>query len=144
MSDYQIVTADIEKFLNNFRRRTVGYEFLTPWVNQTQVKYPPYDIEQVNENTWNVTVAVAGFKIDEIEVTEDDGVLNINGRKEEDAQPRSYSHKGIATRDFNLSIRMGEHTHVDTASCEDGLLNVTCVRELPEELKPRMIEIKRG
>lgn len=141
---YEIMTGDIEKFLNNFRRRTVGYEFLTPWVNQGQSKYPPYDIEQVNDNTWNVTVAVAGFKIDEIEVTENEGILTINGHKEEGPETRNYTYKGIAARGFNLDIRMGEHTHVDSATCEDGLLNVTCVRELPEELKPRRININQG
>lgn len=141
---YEITTTDLEKFLNNVRRRTVGFEYLTPWVNQTQVKYPPYDIEHTSENTWNVTVAVAGFKLEEVAVSEDDGILHIEGRKIEDKSDRNYTHKGIATRDFNLSIRLGEHTHVDTATCEDGLLTVTCVRELPEELKPRMIEVKRG
>jgi len=138
---YEIVTADIDKLLNNIRRRTVGFQ-LAPWVNTAQIKYPPYDIEQVDDNTWNVTVAVAGFKIEEIEVTEDKDVLVITGHKEEDTTERNYRYKGIATRDIDLKIQMGEHTHVDSATCEDGLLTVKCVRELPEELKPRRIAIK--
>lgn len=142
MSNYEIVTSDFDKLLNNMRRRTVGFQ-LAPWINTAQVKYPPYDIEQVDENTWNVTVAVAGFKTNEIGVTEDKDILIITGHKEEDTAERNYTHKGIATRDIDLKIQMGEHTHVENATCEDGLLIVKCVRDLPEELKPRLIEIKR-
>ena len=140
---YEIVTADIEKLLSNIRRRTVGFQ-LAPWVNTAQVKYPPYDIEQVDANTWNVTVAVAGFKTEEIGVSEDKGVLIIDGHKEEDTAERNYTYKGIATRNIDLKIQMGEHTHVNSATCENGLLTVTCVRELPEELKPRRININQG
>jgi molecular chaperone IbpA len=110
-----------------------------------QAKYPPYNIERVDDNNWDITVAVAGFTPENIDVTLDNGVLKVSGsRSEEDTTNRDFVYKGIANRDFELNWRLGEHVEVESATCENGLLTVELVKHVPEELKPRKIEVKRG
>jgi molecular chaperone IbpA len=126
---------------------TVGFEYLNDLMGRNglpQAKYPPYNIERLEDNTWSITVAVAGFSPDDIEVTVDNNVLTVSGSREQDTTERDYVYKGIANRDFELNWRLGEYVEVDTATCENGLLTVQLVKKVPDELKPRKIEIKRG
>jgi molecular chaperone IbpA len=111
--------------------------------------YPPYDIEKVGDDNYRVTMAVAGFTEDELDVTVKDDVLVISGRAQkaepaegeaETAQP-VYLHRGIAKRAFERRFHLADTIKVTAASLENGLLHVSLVREVPEERKPRQIPI---
>ncbi len=139
-----VSTTNLNDHLN---RLTVGFEYLNDLMGRNgipQAKYPPYNIERLQDNNWNITVAVAGFSPDDVEVTVDNNVLHVTGSRTPDEEPRDYVYKGIANRDFELNWRLGEHVEVESATCENGLLTVSLVKKVPEELKPRKIEIKRS
>lgn len=139
-----VTTSNLNDHLN---RMTVGFDYLYDLMSRNglpQTKYPPYNIERLEDHNWTITVAVAGFSPDDIEVTVNNNVLTVNGSREQDTTERDYVYKGIANRDFELNWRLGEYVEVDTATCENGLLTVNLVKKVPEELKPRRIEIKRG
>lgn len=113
--------------------------FASPAVTNT---YPPYNIEQINEDEYQVTVAVAGFTREEITVQVDAGQLIIRGEHHTvDAEPRNFLHRGIANRQFSRSFKLMEYVVVKGARMENGLLYVDLKRELPEALKPRVIDI---
>jgi len=103
--------------------------------------YPPYDVLKLDEDTFQVSLAVAGFSKDDIEVTVEDGTLKVSGEIVEviDAE---VLHKGIAARKFTRSFALGEYMEVSTASLENGMLIIKVVREVPEEKKPKTIKIK--
>jgi len=103
--------------------------------------YPPYDVLKLDEDTFQVSLAVAGFSKDDIEVTVEDGTLKVSGEIVE-VTDAEVLHKGIAARKFTRSFALGEYMEVSTASLENGMLNIKVVRELPEEKKPKTIKIK--
>ena len=102
--------------------------------------YPPYNLEKVGDDEYRLTVAVAGFKKDEITIKVEDGRLLINGSKAP-VEEKKYLHVGIAERDFKREFKLAEYVVVQGAALEDGLLTVSLKRELPEALKPRTIDI---
>jgi molecular chaperone IbpA len=104
--------------------------------------YPPYDIETLDEDSYRITLAVAGFTDDEIEITVKENSLEISAssKKENDAE-RTYLHRGIARRAFERRFELADHVKVTGASLDNGLLNVDLVREVPQALKPRKVEI---
>jgi len=104
--------------------------------------YPPYDIELVDENKYAITLAVAGFKQQEIDVQVEQGVLTIRGRKEEPRKDSRYLHRGIAARSFERKFNLADHVEVGQAQLDNGLLRVSLVRELPEAMKPRAIPVQ--
>lgn len=107
--------------------------------------YPPYNIEKLGEDEYRITMAVAGFGEGDIDITVDNGQLVISGKIEKtDEEPRSYLHRGIATRNFERRFDLADHIRVDGAALENGLLHVSLVREIPEAMKPRKIEIGTG
>lgn len=106
----------------------------------TRQSYPPYDVVKLDEDTFRLSLAIAGFNKDEIEVSVDNGTLIIKGEKVE--EELDYLHKGIATRKFTRTFALGEHMEVNRAEAEDGILNVVIVRHIPEEKKPKTIKIK--
>jgi len=108
--------------------------------------YPPYNIEKIDDDSYRITVAVAGFSEDDIEIISHDDTLVIEGRIETDetAEEKTFLHRGIAGRAFKRTFQLADHIKVSGASLVNGLLNVELVREVPEELKPRKIEIKSG
>ena len=106
--------------------------------------YPPYNIEQVEENQYRITMAVAGFTEDQLEITSEQNSLVISGRQQDDSDDRSYLHRGIAARDFERKFQLAEHVKVSAARLENGLLHVDLVREIPEAMKPRKIAIDGG
>lgn len=106
-----------------------------------QVKYPPYDIISDNDNTYEIHIAVAGFKRDEIDVSIESEKLTITGKKTEEEKEPNYVRKGIAKRDFSVDFKLIEYLVVDSADLSDGILRVKMHRELPEALQPRKIEI---
>jgi molecular chaperone IbpA len=128
-----------------FRQSSVGFDRLFDMLESgsasaTSDGYPPFDLEQDDENHYRITLAVAGFSQNEIEITSHQNVLLISGRKGEDNE-RQYIHRGIATRAFERRFALGAHVRVQSAEMRDGLLRIELVREVPEEVKPRRIEI---
>ena len=103
--------------------------------------FPPYNVVKKDQDTWAVEMAVAGFSKEEIEITEQDGTLKIEGSKE-DESGAEYLHRGIATRKFTRSFALGEYMYVDKAELTDGMLYITIKLELPAEKKPKTIRIK--
>jgi molecular chaperone IbpA len=130
-----------------YRRNTVGFDRLFELLENTgraaqNENYPPFNIERTGENEYLVTVAVAGFKPDEIEITAQQNLLIVTGSKHSDSNDnRDFLHMGIANRNFERRFQLADHIHVTNADLSDGLLLVTLVREVPEALKPRKIEI---
>ena len=104
--------------------------------------YPPYDIEVSGEDSYRVTLAVAGFSEDDIEITVKENSLQISaGGKTDDTPETEYLHRGIARRAFDRRFELADHVKVVGASLDNGLLHVDLVREVPQSLKPRKIEI---
>ncbi len=128
-------------------RSTVGFDRLARLVDaanrvdDSTPTYPPYNIEKVGEDSYRVTMAVAGFSSDEIDITLHDNALTVSGRAAETEQSPEYLHRGIARRTFERRFQLADHIKVTGASLANGLLNVDLVREVPEQLKPRKIEI---
>ncbi|MCB1884382.1 MAG: Hsp20 family protein [Geminicoccaceae bacterium] len=128
-------------------RATVGFDQLAEMMDRVLEKdvsretYPPYNIEKTGDDAWRITVAVAGFTDEELGVEVKENALVISARKAADETGRKYLHRGIATRAFERRFQLAEHVKVTGAVHETGLLHVDLVREVPEALKPRRIEI---
>ncbi len=130
-------------------RSTVGFDRLFDMLDQsTQVEpmtnWPPYNIEKAGEDQYLITMAVAGFSPDEIELTQKENQLLVMGQKKASDEGKQYLHRGIATRAFKQTFNLADHVKVTGASLENGLLTVELKREVPEALKPRRIEINSG
>ncbi|MFT7286190.1 MAG: molecular chaperone IbpA [Halieaceae bacterium] len=110
----------------------------------TKPSYPPYNIEQVDENEYRITMAVAGFIESELEITSEQNTLLISGKQADDSDGRNYLHRGIAARNFERKFQLAEHLKVVSARLENGLLHVTLEREVPEAMKPRKIAIQNS
>ena len=106
--------------------------------------YPPYNIEKTGDDSYRITMAVAGFGDDDLEIRTQENKLVIAGRREkaEDHDERSFLHRGIAERTFERQFSLADHIKVTAANLENGLLHVDLVREVPEAMKPRTIDIK--
>jgi molecular chaperone IbpA len=109
-----------------------------------QPGYPPYNIEKTAENGYRISIAVAGFTADELTVEVKDNTLFVVARKAAEDAGRTYLHRGIATRAFERRFALADHVKVTGAAHENGMLHIDLVRETPEALKPRRIEIARS
>ena len=128
-----------------FYRSTVGFDRLFDMLeNSVRAEWPPYDIEKLGENEYRISMAVAGFNSDEIELVQTGTELLVSGQKKTTENERQVLHRGIAQRNFKQSFNLASHVRVAGASLENGLLKIDLVRELPEQLKPRRIEIGSG
>lgn len=130
-------------------RSTIGFDRLTRLMDAaTQVDtgsaYPPYNIEATGENAYRLTMAVAGFGSDDLEITAKEGALVVTGKSRKEDEGKHYLHRGIARRAFERRFQLADHIRVAGASLDNGLLHVDLVREVPEALKPRKIEIATG
>lgn len=129
-------------------RSTVGFDYLARLVDDAMAaaeaadNFPPYNIEKSGEETYRITLAVAGFAPDDLEVVAQEDTLVVRGRMKEEEKARTYLHHGIAGRAFERRFRLAEHIRVAGARLENGLLHVDLVREVPEALKPRTIAIQ--
>ena len=127
-------------------RATVGFDRIADLMDRVlttdvaQPTYPPYNIEKTDENAYRISIAVAGFTPEELTVEVKDGALFVSARKGETPE-RSYLHRGIATRAFERRFALADHVRVSGASHEHGMLHIDLIRETPEALKPRRIEI---
>jgi molecular chaperone IbpA len=128
-------------------RATVGFDRVADLMDRvlaadvSQPTYPPYNIEKTADDTYRITVAVAGFAVDELTVEVKDGALLVSARKATDDTPRTYLHRGIATRAFERRFALADHVRVTGAAQADGMLHIDLKREMPEALKPRRIDI---
>ncbi|ATG75740.1 heat-shock protein [Zobellella denitrificans] len=103
--------------------------------------YPPYNIELLSENQYRISMAVAGFGRNELEITSHENTLMVKGHKEQEQNPRNYLYQGIAERGFERRFQLADHIRVVGADLENGLLHIDLVREVPEAAKPRTIAI---
>ena len=128
-------------------RSTVGFDRLENMLesavqnNQPASSYPPYDIEMLEENSYVIRLALAGFDESEIEITVEKGVLTISGKKATEEQSVRYLYKGIANRSFERKFQLADYVEVRSAKFENGLLAIELNKELPEALKSRRIAI---
>lgn len=109
---------------------------------QAQPAYPPYNIELVGENQYRISMAVAGFSTNEVDIEVDHGLLRISGKKATENDNRQFLYRGIAARDFERKFQLADYVRVIGASMENGLLHVELRREIPEAMKPRKIAIQ--
>ncbi|SDX45166.1 Hsp20 family protein [Roseicitreum antarcticum] len=130
-------------------RATVGFDRVADMLDRVmttdvaQPTYPPYNIEKTDENAYRISIAVAGFGPDDLNVEVKENALHITARREEQEEGRTYLHRGIATRAFQRRFQLADHMRVTGAEHIDGMLHVDLIREMPEALKPRRIEIAR-
>ncbi len=104
--------------------------------------YPPYNVELKEENHYRVTMAVAGFSADELQIESHDNMLTIAGAKKPDQADGRFLYRGIANRSFERKFQLADYVKVTDARLEHGLLHIDLVREVPEAMKPRKIEIR--
>ena len=130
-----------------YRRSTIGFDRLFDMmennVGPSQDNYPPFDLIQLDENDYRIDLAVAGFTRDEIDITAQQNVLIVAGKKQ-DEDGSNFIHRGIANRSFERRFALSDHIQVRAAGLKDGLLSVELVREIPEAMKPRKIDIAGG
>ena len=131
-------------------RSTIGFERLSRLLDATlegngaAASYPPYNIEKTGEDAYRITLAVAGFGKDDLDVTVTDDTLVVKGGAADREGEAAYLHRGIAGRAFARRFGLDDHIRVADADLVNGLLNIDLVREVPEALKPRRIEIRNG
>jgi molecular chaperone IbpA len=131
-------------------RSTIGFDRLMRAIDAASrldnatLAYPPYNIEKTGEETYRLTMAVAGFAPDEIEVTVHENSLLVSGKAKKDEDETRYLHRGIARRAFERRFSLADHIKVVGASLSNGMLHVDLVHEVPEAAKPRKIEIVSG
>ena len=131
-------------------RATVGFDQIADLMDRVLTNesgtqsYPPYNIEKTADDGWRISVAVAGFSDDDLTIEVRENALLVTGRKAEEDTERTYLHRGIATRAFERRFHLADHVRVTGASHQDGMLHIDLVREVPEALKPRRIEITSG
>lgn len=133
-------------FLAVLSRAAVGFDRMTNLMEAARLaadgpSYPPYNIEKTGQDTFEITLAVAGMAEKDIELTTEDNILRVVGRAEEPATERVFLHRGIAGRAFNRSFVLADHVRVEAAALEHGVLRIALRYEVPEALKSRRIEI---
>jgi molecular chaperone IbpA len=128
-------------------RSTIGFDRLFDLAEIAQRagedNYPPYNIERLSDDRYQITLAVAGFSPDEISVTAEYNVVTIEGGKAEKAE-REYLYRGISARPFKRQFELADYVHVRSAAFDNGLLKIELVREVPEAMKPRRIAINEA
>ena len=133
--------------LSPFWRSSVGFDRLFDLLDENlrfepEDNYPPYNIVRTGEDSYRISLALAGFSPDEIAVTTQQNLLTVAGRKTQDADEQQIVHRGISARPFERRFSLADHVEVKAASFENGLLQIDMVRELPEAKKARKIEIR--
>ena len=136
--------------LPNFHRATIGFDRLFNEMERQFANspngsgYPPYNIAQLNEDEFMISLAVAGFGMDNLSITKDGDQLKIEGTAPKGDTEVNYLHKGIGGRNFRREFTLADHVNVSDATLELGMLNVHLKREVPEALKPKTIKINDG
>ena len=130
-----------------YRRSTVGFDRLFNLLEagaREDDGYPPFDILKDGEDSYRITVAVAGFRPEDIELVAQQNLLTVTGKRAEDDGKGEYLHRGIAARPFERRFQLADFVEAGEASFENGLLSIALKRVVPEAMKPRRIEISGG
>jgi molecular chaperone IbpA len=132
-----------------YRRSTVGFDRLFDFLESASAgqadNYPPYDIEKLSDDRYRITLAVAGFAPGDIDITARQNMLVVVGRRAENrSKEGNFLHMGIATRAFERRFELADFVRVEAADMKDGLLSIELVREIPDAMRPRKIEIGSG
>lgn len=132
--------------LPSLHRATIGFDRLfnemeRQFANSSSQGYPPYNIVQLNDDEYMISVAVAGFGMDNLDITKDKNVLRIEGTSPKGDETVTYLHKGIGGRNFRREFTLADHMEVEGATLELGMLNIHLKRYVPEELQPKKIAI---
>jgi len=128
-------------------RATVGFDRVADLMDRvlstevTNSTYPPYNIEKTGGDSYRISVAVAGFSEADLTIEQRENALIVSAKKADEAQAKTYLHRGIATRAFEKRFHLADHVRVTAANHADGMLHIDLVREVPEALKPRQIQI---
>ncbi|WP_405401445.1 Hsp20 family protein [Paracoccus sp. Ld10] len=131
-------------------RASIGFDRLADVMDRAMTAdvatttYPPYNIEKTGEDAYRISIAVAGFAADDLNVEMRDGAVIVSARRADEDEGRTFLHRGIATRAFERKFTLADHVRVDGASHVDGMLHIDLVREIPEALKPRRVEIAKS
>jgi molecular chaperone IbpA len=131
-------------------RATVGFDQIADLMDRalandvSQNSYPPYNIGKTEDDGWRISIAVAGFSDNDLSIEVRDRALVVTARKADDEAEKTYLHRGIATRAFERRFTLADHVRVTGASHADGMLHIELMREVPEALKPRRIEISKA
>jgi molecular chaperone IbpA len=143
MEDVAMRTFDLTPLF----RSSVGYDRLSRLmdsalrVDEAQLAYPPYNIEQAGEDSYRITMAVAGFSEAELTITAQENQLVVSGKPSKEEEPKTFLHRGIAGRAFERRFELADHIRVTGADLANGLLHIDLKREVPEAMKPRTISI---
>ena len=130
-------------------RASIGFDRIADLMDRalssdiSATTYPPYNIEKTGEDAYRISLAVAGFSADDLSVEMKEGAVIVSARKAEEDEGKTYLHRGIATRAFERKFALADHFRVTGASHVNGMLHIELVREIPEALKPRRIEIAK-
>ena len=136
--------------LSPLYRASVGFDRMADLLDRVMSQdspaptYPPYNIEKTAEGAYRISIAVAGFTDTDLGVEQREQELIVAARRAKEDEGRTYLHRGIATRAFEKRFQLADHVHVTGALHENGMLHIDLVREVPEALKPRQIEISRS
>jgi len=131
-------------------RATVGFDQVADMMDRiltdtnTAPSYPPYNIEKTGDDAWRISIAVAGFSDEDLNVELRENALIVSAKRPDEDEERTYLHRGIANRAFERRFALADHVRVSGATHINGMLNIDLVREVPEALKPRRIEIATG
>ncbi len=131
-------------------RSTVGFDRFNRLfdaasrVSDDEVAYPPYNIERSGDNDYRITMAVAGFPPEDLDVTQQENLLVVSGKAQTSENGRVFLHRGIAGRAFERRFELADNVKVSGASLEYGFLHIDLAREVPEALKPRRVSIHAG
>lgn len=129
-------------------RNSVGFDRLVSFLegrmgsDAGSPNYPPYNIEATGEDKYAIALAVAGFSREELDISLENSVLTVRGKKAQDDKQRQFLHKGIAAEQFERTFSLAEHVEVAGAELSNGLLTISLVKQIPEEMKPRQIPIQ--
>ena len=135
--------------LPSLHRATIGFDRMfeeldRTFANSASQGYPPYNIAQINDDEYMISLAVAGFGMDNLDITLEKNVLTVEGNAPKGDEEVNYLHKGIGGRNFRREFTLAEHVDVVDANLELGMLNIHIKREVPEELQPKKIKINGG
>ncbi|AWB65568.1 heat-shock protein [Saccharobesus litoralis] len=130
-------------------RNSVGFDRFANLVDSAlntesvTTAYPPYNIEVLDDNRYAITLAVAGFELSHLDIVVEKNILSVKGKKPETDEKREYLYHGIATRTFERKFHLADFVEVSRADLDKGLLTIELVKEVPEAMKPKMIEINQ-
>ena len=134
--------------LPQLHRATIGFHKMfddLEFTNRTNGSgYPPYNVVEINENEYMISLAVAGFGMDNLDITLEKNILTVEGTAPKGDDEVNYLHRGIGGRNFRREFTLAEHVDVHNAELKNGMLNIHLKREVPEELQPKKIKINEG